>query len=165
MTTSLATLSATSASVCDRQSILTCCSPSPSTSISTAKSSVTESLTRGRIGSSCFDDSASRAAWTRASMLRSTVSLHGRGAIFGSADAGKCGPSRSAFGVLTARETALSGQEGSWVLIVHDCVFVWFGKQYHVGCVLLAVDASNRIGTGKECGQTLGTRYIITAVL
>lgn len=125
MITSLGTLSATFASVCDRQSILTCCSPSPSTSISTAKSSVTESLTRGRIGSSCFDDFVSRAAWTRASMLRSTVSLHGRGAIFGSAGAGKCGPSRSVFGVLTAKETVLSGQEGSWVLIAHDCVLVW----------------------------------------
>lgn len=160
MTTSLETLSATFASVCDRQSILTCCNPSPSMSIFTATSSVTESRTRGRIDSSCFDGSASLAAWTQASMLRSTVSLHGRGAIFGSADAGKCGPSRSACGALTVRETVLSGQEGSWELIVHNLCGCLSAVAYAVGggnilFVLLEADASNRIGTEKRVDKFL----------
>jgi hypothetical protein len=94
--------------------------------------------------------------------------------IYGSAGAEKSGLSHSVFGVLTAKETVLSGQEGSWVLIVHDCIFLLLRVACTVGssniicvclCVPLEAVASYRMGTGKSVGYTLGTRYIITAVL
>jgi hypothetical protein len=56
-------------------------------------------------------------------MPRSTVLLQGRGAISGSAGAGKYGPSLAACGVLTAKETVLSDRDGRWVWIVHNLCF------------------------------------------